>query len=108
MGRQRRIIIPGTTHSVSRRTTRRYFLFTPDTQRRVERSFWYTLAWTAQKHGVVVHTAVLMSTHIHYVATDVRGVMPLFKQEFHRLFAQCVKAIRGWPEEVFNKAQSGD
>ena len=44
-----------------------------------------------------------MSTHSHEVVTDVRGVLPRFLQEFHRLLALTTKALRGWPGEVFDK-----
>ncbi len=49
-----------------------------------------------------------MSTHVHLVFTDVRGVRPDFLRDFHRTFALCVKAFRGWPEEVFNKSKYGE
>jgi hypothetical protein len=94
--------------AVDRRTTRRYFLFTPDELRRLEQAFWYCLAVCAAETGIVVHAAVLMATHLHLVYTDPRGVQPIFKREFHRLFAHCVKAILGWPEEVFNKQSGGE
>ena len=54
-----------------------------------------------------VHAACLLSTHLHLVVTDVRGELPRFLQLFHRLFALSIKAIRGWPEEVFNKDSTG-
>ena len=104
---RRRIIVPGKVWALSRRTTRRHFLFTPDQARRVERAFWYSLAYAAQEYGVSVHAACLLSTHLHLVVTDVRGELPRFLQVFHRLFALSIKSIRGWPEEVFNKDATG-
>ncbi len=74
----------------------------------MEQIFWYCLAVAANKHGIVVHAALLMSTHIHLVYTDVRGVQPDFKRDFHRTFAQGMKALLGWPEEVFNKYLGGE
>jgi REP element-mobilizing transposase RayT len=94
--------------ALDRRTTRRHYLFTPDERRRVERCFWYCLGVCVEKHGIRVHAACLMSTHIHLVISDPRGVRPHFKRDFHRLFAECIKALRGWPEEVFNKAPTGE
>lgn len=61
----------------------------------------------AQRYGIVVHAGCLMSTHSHEVVTDVRGELPRFLQEFHRLFALTTKAIRGWPGEVFDKRSTG-
>lgn len=93
--------------ALSRRTTRRHFLLTPDEPRLVEQAYWYCLAVAAKTHGVLVHAACLMSTHSHEVVTDVRGELPRFLQTFHRLLALSTKALRGWPEEVFNKRSSG-
>jgi len=108
VGRRRKRVIAGKVWATDRRTTRRYFLFSPKERRQLEPAFWYCLAVCAAEHGIVIHAAVLMSTHIHLVYTDVRGVQPLFKRQFHRLFAHCVKAILGWPEEVFNKHPGGE
>lgn len=99
---------PGSIWAMDRRTTRRHFLFNPDAEGRIEQAFWYCLGYAANKHHIEVHAAVLMSTHPHYDITDTRGERPKFKEEFHRLFALCVKEIRGWPEEVFNKAPTGE
>ncbi|MEM9194517.1 MAG: transposase [Myxococcota bacterium] len=104
---RRRIVTPGTTWALSRRTTRRHFLFNPDEGRQMEQCYWYCLGYAAQTHGVLVHAACLMSTHSHEVVTDVRGELPRFLQTFHRLLALSTKAFRGWPEEVFNKRSSG-
>ena len=89
---------------LSRRTTRRYFLFRPD--REMEELFWYCLAVAAAKHGVLVHTVILMSNHVHVILTDVEGVLPDFLHDFHRMLANATKALRGWPAEVFDKCQT--
>jgi hypothetical protein len=102
-----RIVDPGVTLALSRRTTRRHFLFHPDEARQMEQVYWYCLAHAAQLHGVLVHAACLMSTHCHEVITDVRGVYPKFLETLHRNVALCTKAYRGWPEEVFNKDSTG-
>ena len=102
-----RIVQPGATLALSRRTTRRYFLLQPDEARQMEQVYWYCLAYAAKLHGVVVHAACLMSTHAHEVITDVRGEYPRFLETLHRNLALCTKAYRGWPEEVFNKKSSG-
>ncbi len=104
---RRRIIEPGKTWALSRRTTRRYFLLNPDQAREIEQCYWYCLGVCAQRFGVIVHAGCLMSTHSHEVVTDVRGVLPRFVQEFHRLLALTTKALRGWPGEVFDKRSTG-
>lgn len=104
---RRRIIEPGKTWALSRRTTRRYFLLNPDEARELEQCYWYCLGHAAQTYGVIVHAGCLMSTHSHEVVTDVRGELPRFLQEFHRLLALTTKAVRGWPGEVFDKRSTG-
>jgi hypothetical protein len=107
MGRRRKQVVPGKVWAVDRRTTRRYFLFRPDAARRIEDAFWYCLAVCANEFGIKVHAATLMSTHMHVIYTDTRGVQPTFKREFHRMFAHCVKGILCWPEEVFKPNTAG-
>lgn len=103
-----RHVVPGKLSAVSRRTTRRHFVLNPDSKREVENAFWYCVIVTAQKHGISVHSACLMSTHLHLVETDMLGRAPDFYRDFHRLFALCMKAFRGWPEEVFNKSSTSE
>ena len=91
---------------LSRRATRRYFLFRPDADREMELLFWYCLAVAAMKHGVVVHAVILMSNHLHVIITDVHGVLPDFLRDFHRMLANATKALRGWTAEVFDKCQT--
>ena len=91
---------------LSRRATRRHFLFTPDEAGLVEQLFWYSLAWAARKYGIVVHAACLMSTHWHLVVTDTRGEYSRFLQRLDRMMALGIKALRGWPGEVFDKCQT--
>jgi len=91
-----RIVDPGATLALSRRTTRRHFLLHPDEARQMEQVYWYCLAYAAKLHGVLVHAACLMSTHSHEVVTDVRGEYPKFLQTLHRNLALCTKAYRGY------------
>ena len=100
---RRRIIKDGKVWAVSRRATRRHYLFNPDQARRIEQAYWYCLAIAANKHSILVHAACLMSTHAHEVVTDTRSELSLFLQLFHVNFARCVKALHGWPAEVFDK-----
>jgi len=102
-----RIVDPGATLELSRRTTRRHFLLHPDEARQTEQVYWYCLAYAAKLHGVLVHAACLMSTRCHEVITDVRGEYPNFLETLHRNLALCTKAYRGWPEEVFSLSPSG-
>ena len=53
----------------------------------MEQVYWYCLAYAANFHGVLVHSAGLMSTHCHEVITDVQGEYPRFLPTFHRHLA---------------------
>lgn len=64
----------------------------------------YCLAYTAEKFGVQVHAAVVMSNHYHIDLTDPRGELAGFKQLFNSLIARGLNALRG----RFDRFWSGD
>jgi hypothetical protein len=64
----------------------------------------YSLAWAAQKHGMLLHGWVMMSNHLHDTVTDVHGVLPDFMRDFHRGVAMALKEHRGLPECVWADA----
>ena len=98
-----RNVRPGVTWFVTRRTTRRHHLFTPDEAGLVEQLYWYTTAVYANELGVQVHMTQLLSTHCHEVLTDTRGNLPRFFELRNRALANALKVLRGWPEEVVSK-----
>jgi putative transposase len=87
---------------ISRRTLRRHYLFRPDCE--VRQIFVYLLAVNAERYGIDVHSFCLMSTHLHLVVTDTRGVLPDFLRDFHRLLALATKALRKWDGCAFDDA----
>jgi putative transposase len=89
-----RIVDPGATLALSRRTTRRHFLLHPDEARHMEQVYWYCLAYAAKLHGVLVHAACLMSTHCHEVITDVRGEYPNGRHRSGEALACIQGAVR--------------
>jgi len=91
---QPRLVVPGSTVMVTRRTLRRYHLFRPDAA--IRQLYLYTLAICAHDYDVLVHTATLMSTHEHLVVTDTKGRLPDFLRRLHRLVALGTKALRKW------------
>lgn len=99
-----RYILPGKMWMITRRTTRRHFLLRPDRDGSVQALYWYTTAVLARKFGIRIHAVQMMSTHVHEVLTDVRGNLPAFLRERNRAFANALKCLRGWPEEVFQRA----
>lgn len=97
---QPRIITPGATHFITRRTVGRYHLFAPDP--RIRQVFLYSLAVAAERKSIAVHLAMLMSTHEHLVVTDVAGQLPGFLQLFHRIVGLATKALRKWEGPVWD------
>ena len=64
--------------------------------------FTFALSVCADRFGVLVHAAVLMSTHEHLVVTDPRGVLPDFLRELHRWVALGTKVLRRWEGAVWD------
>ena len=97
---QPRLIAPGAVYLVTRRALRRHHLFAPDP--RMDRIFRYVLAIAAQRTGVRVHAAVLMSTHEHLVVSDPEGCLPRFLHYLHRHVALATKALRKWEGAIWD------
>lgn len=97
---QPRCIEAGATYLLTRRTTRRHMLFRPDEQ--MNRIFIYALGCAARRTGIEIHAFCMMSTHLHLVVTDPRGVLPTFLQWFHRVLAMMTKAHRRWDGNVWD------
>ena len=105
MSKPRRIV-PNVTYFVTRRTTRRFFLLNPDRKRLIRAIYWYATAVLAEEFGIRVHAVQILSNHMHEVLTDTRGELPRFLQQRNRLFANAIKVLRGWPEEVFARGSA--
>jgi REP element-mobilizing transposase RayT len=94
-----RLIAPGTTYLLTRRALRRHLLFRPDAA--ITQLISYALAVSARRYGIEVHALCAMSTHVHIVVTDVRGILPCFLRSFHRLVALGTKVLRAWEGPVW-------
>jgi putative transposase len=79
-------------------------LLRPDRDGAVQNIYWYVTAVLAAKFGIELHAVQVMSTHLHEVLTDVRGVLPAFLRERNRILANVLKRHRDWREEVFQRA----
>lgn len=86
------------------RTVARLFLFRPDPAMKAAAR--YIIAHYAEKHGIVLYAACLMSTHLQLVFLDALGVYPDFLRDVHRALANVVKAHRGWRGDIFGKHPS--
>ncbi len=78
---------------VTRRCVQRQFLLRPDTV--TNQTFLFCLAYAAQKTGVRVLYAMVMSNHHHAILHDPGGRLPMFNQELHSLTARSLNAWRG-------------
>ena len=99
-----RIIFPGKTYLLTRRTLRRYFLLLPDEE--MKELIEYSLAVAANRYQIQVHAFCAMSTHIHVVLTDTRGRLPFFLAYFHRLVAMGTKILRNWEGSIWDSEQT--
>lgn len=96
-----RRIVPRATKFITRRTTRRFFLLNPDEKRIICDIYWYVTAVLAKELGIEIHAVQILSNHMHEVLTDTRGEIARFLQQRNRLFANALKVLLGWKEEVF-------
>jgi putative transposase len=97
---QPRSIVSGATYLLTRRTLRRHLLLRPDAA--ITQLIIYALAVSASRYGLQVHAICAMSTHIHLVVTDSKGVLPRFLHHFHRLIALGTKVLRSWEGPVWD------
>ncbi len=97
---QPRSIVSGATYLLTRRTLRRHLLLRPDAA--ITQLIVYALAVSASRYGLQVHAICAMSTHIHLVVTDSKGVLPRFLHDFHRLIALGTKILRSWEGPVWD------
>jgi len=89
---------------ITRRCTQRQFLMRPD--RETNNAFIYCLAVAAQRHGMTIMNFVQMSNHLHDAIFDRDGTAPAFYEDFHKLLAKCVNALRGRWENFFATEQT--
>ena len=94
-----RRIISGETYLITRRCYQRTFRLRPSAE--TNAIFLYCLAFAAERTGVTLHAACVMSNHHHLVVTDVRGVLPDFLRELHRLTAKAMNAAQGQWENLW-------
>lgn len=99
-----RTVLPGATYLLTRRVLRRHFLLRPDAA--ITNLILYALAVSAQRFGIQVHALCAMSTHLHLVVTDERGVLPSFLGFFHRIVALGTKVLRAWEGPVWDHGRT--
>jgi REP element-mobilizing transposase RayT len=99
-----RQILPGTIYLLTRRCSeQRYFLRPSEL---TNETFLYVLAVAAQRHGVHVHAACVLSNHYHLVVTDPRAELPAFMQYLDSLVARATNASIGHWEGFWSSEAS--
>jgi putative transposase len=98
-----RPVYPGSACMVTRSCTQRQFLLRPD--RETNNAFVYCLAVAAHRHEVDIIDFVQMSNHLHDALYDRHGNAPAFYEDFHKLLAKCMNALRGRWESFFSSDQ---
>ena len=101
---QPRLVVPGDTLMITRRTLRRHHLFRPDSA--IRQLYLYTLAVCARQFGILVHAVTLMSTHEHLIVTDPQGRYPDFLRRLHRLVSLGTKVLRKWEGPIWDHESS--
>jgi putative transposase len=94
-----RRVVPGETYLITRRCYQRTCRLRPSAE--TNRIFLYCLAHAANRTGVAVHAVCVLSNHHHLVVTDIRGVLPDFLRELHRLTAKAMNASQGQWENLW-------
>jgi len=88
-----RCVLPGTTYLLTRRCSERRFFLRPSPK--VNAILLYCLALAARRFGVLIHAFCFLSNHVHLVATDERGELPLFMHLFDQLSARALNCLFG-------------
>lgn len=90
------------TYLLTRRCVQRQFWLLPTPI--VEAVFGYALGLAAQRHGVKVHNALVLSNHWHAVVTDPGGVVSDFARDVHALVARALNARLGRSESMWSSS----
>jgi len=98
-GRHRRIE-PGCTYLITRKTNDDLFWLTPSAL--VNAVLLYLLILKATKHGMLIHGFVFLSTHFHLLATDPKGKLPAFMNEYVSETGKALKIVRKSTRRVWS------
>lgn len=67
----------------------------------------YLLLLKAKKYGVLVHSFVVMSNHIHFVVTDCRKKLPRFAGEFLGESGKALQLARNTDRKIWSSKRYG-
>jgi REP element-mobilizing transposase RayT len=101
-----RLVLPNTTHLITRRCTQRQFLLRPS--KRINQFLAFCLALAAERYGILVHAFCFLSNHWHAVLTDIHGNLPEFCRWFHEFAAKGINAMRDRRENLWASGSYSD
>jgi putative transposase len=94
-----RQFLPNSTYFITRRATQREFWLKPT--RQTTQIFLYCIAIAAEKTGVKVHAACVMSNHWHAVVSDSSTNVADFYTWVHKYVAKAVNCAMGREENLW-------
>lgn len=99
-----RQFLPDTTYFITRRTTQREFWLERAPQ--TTQIFLYCIAVAAQKTGVQLHGACVMSNHWHAVVSDPDMKIAKFYGWVHKYVAKAINCARGRCENLWSSEKT--
>ena len=105
-----RMVLPGTTYLVTRRTVCRQLLLRPDKAGLIQQIFLYCLAYSAERTGISITGYVLLSNHWHAVVHDPDCRISDFMHDVNSLTSKCINKLLGrfesvWSNEKFSSVR---
>ena len=94
-----RQFLPNSTYFITRRATQREFWLKPT--RQTTQIFLYCIAVAAQKTGIRVHAACVMSNHWHAIVSDSSTNVAQFYTWVHKYVAKAVNCAMGRGENLW-------
>jgi putative transposase len=94
-----RQFLPNSTYFITRRAIQREFWLKPTPQ--TTQIFLYCIAVAAQKTGIRLHTACVMTNHWHAVVSDSGTKVAEFYEWVHKYVAKAVNCARGREENMW-------
>jgi putative transposase len=95
-----RQFLPNTTYFITRRTTQREFWLKPTAL--TKQIFLYCIAVAAQKTGVKIHCATVLSNHYHAIVSDPHMKIAEFYGWVHEYVAKAINCSRGRWENMWS------
>ena len=99
-----RQFLPNSTYFITRRATQREFWLKPTPQ--TTQIFLYCIAVAAQKTGIRVHAACVMSNHWHAIVSDPHTSIAEFYAWVHKYVAKAINCSRGRWENLWSSEKT--